>query len=231
MKRYERQRQKAEEKAKTRARMHVDIDPDNYEYIPAEKEIDYYDNDINQIVAIYVRVSTDDVRQTTSFELQKLYYEDFVKKHPNWTLYKIYADEGISGTTTDGRKEFNAMIADAKAGKIDLIITKSVSRFARNTWDFLGVVRQLAKLKPRVGVYFESEAIFSLNEDSQMALSFQATIAEEESHTRSRSMESSIRMRFEHGLPLTPELLGYIHDEKGKLIINEEEAPTVKLIF
>ena len=146
-------------------------------------------------------------------------------------MYKIYADEGISGTTTDGRKEFNAMIADAKAGKIDLIITKSVSRFARNTWDFLGVVRQLAKLKPRVGVYFESEAIFSLNEDSQMALSFQATIAEEESHTRSRSMESSIRMRFEHGLPLTPELLGYIHDEKGKLIINEEEAPTVKLIF
>ena len=231
MKRIERRRQKSEEKAKTRARMHVDIDPDNYEYIPAEKEIDYYDNDINQIVAIYVRVSTDDVRQTTSFELQKLYYEDFVKKHPNWTLYKIYADEGISGTTTDGRKEFNAMIADAKAGKIDLIITKSVSRFARNTWDFLGVVRQLAKLKPRVGVYFESEAIFSLNEDSQMALSFQATIAEEESHTRSRSMESSIRMRFEHGLPLTPELLGYIHDEKGKLIINEEEAPTVKLIF
>ena len=231
MKRTERRRQKNEEKEKTRARMHVDIDPDNYEYIPAEKEIDYYDNDVNQRVAIYVRVSTDDVRQTTSFELQKLYYEDFVKKHPNWTLYKIYPDEGISGTTTEGRKEFNNMIADAKAGKFDLIITKSVSRFARNTWDFLGVVRQLAKLKPRVGVYFESEAIFSLNEDSQMALSFQATIAEEESHTRSRSMESSIRMRFEHGLPLTPELLGYIHDEKGKLIINSEEAPTVKLVF
>ena len=99
--------------------MHVDIDPDNYEYIPAEKEIDYYDNDINQIVAIYVRVSTDDVRQTTSFELQKLYYEDFVKKHPNWTLYKIYADEGISGTTTDGRKEFNAMIAEGLPQKLE----------------------------------------------------------------------------------------------------------------
>jgi len=231
MRRDEKRRQRAEQKAKTRARMHVDVDPDNYEYIPAEKEIDYYDNDINQRVAIYVRVSTDDVRQTTSFELQKKYYEDFVNKHPNWTLYKIYADEGISGTTTEHRKAFNDMIADAKAGKFDLIITKSVSRFARNAYDFIGVVRQLAKLKPRVGVFFESEAIFSLNEDAQMALSFQATIAEEESHTRSRSMESSIRMRFDNGLPLTPELIGYIHDENGHLVINPEEAPTVKLIF
>ena len=229
--RLERRTRKAKEKAETRARMRVDIDPENYEYIPAEKETDYYDNDVNQRVGIYVRVSTDDVKQTTSFELQKMYYEDFVNKHPNWTLYRIYADEGISGTTTEGRKAFNEMIADAKAGKMDLIITKSVSRFARNSYDFIGIVRTLAKLKPRVGVFFESEAIFSLNDDAQMALSFQATIAEEESHTRSRSMDTSIRMRFEHGLPLTPELLGYIQDEKGKLVINPEEEPTVKLIF
>ncbi|MBO5066788.1 MAG: recombinase family protein, partial [Clostridia bacterium] len=134
--RLERRNRKAKEKAETRARMRVDIDPDNYEYIPAEKETDYYDNDVNQRVGIYVRVSTDDVKQTTSFELQKMYYEDFVNKHPNWTLYRIYADEGISGTTTDGRKAFNEMIADAKAGKMDLIITKSVSRFARNSYDF-----------------------------------------------------------------------------------------------
>ena len=83
----------AQKKAKTRQRMQVRIDPDNYEYIPAEKETDYYDNDIHQRVAIYVRVSTDDIRQTTSFELQKKYYEDFVRQHPNWTLVKIYADE------------------------------------------------------------------------------------------------------------------------------------------
>ena len=221
----------AQQKAKTRQRMQVRIDPDNYEYIPAEKETDYYDNDVHQRVAIYVRVSTDDIRQTTSFELQKKYYEDFVRQHPNWTLVKIYADEGKSGTNKEHRKEFMEMIDDAKAGKFEMIITKSVSRFARNLEDFIGVVRTLAHLKHRVGVFFESEAIFSLNDDAQLALTFQATMAEEESHTRSRSMETSLRMRLDNGIPLTPKLLGYTHDAEGNLVINEDEAPTVKLVF
>ncbi len=218
-------------KEKTRRRMRVEVDPDKYEYIPAKKQTDYYDNDINQRVGIYVRVSTDDVRQTTSFELQKIYYEDFVRKHPNWTLVKIYADEGISGTSLAHRDEFNKMIDDCRAGKIDLIITKSVSRFARNIMITIGMVRELAEMKNPVGVFFESEAIFSLNDDSQMALSFQATMAEEESHTRSRSMETSLRMRLDNGIPLTPKLLGYTHDMDGNLVVNPEEAPTVKLAF
>lgn len=100
----EKREQKEQEKKKTRQRMQVKVDPNNYEFIPAQKETDYYDNDVNQRVGIYVRVSTDDVRQTTSFELQKKYYEDFVTKHPNWTLVKIYADEGISGTSLDHRR-------------------------------------------------------------------------------------------------------------------------------
>lgn len=227
--------QKREEKelkkAKTRKRMHVEIDPDNYEYTPAKKPIDYYDNDTPQRVAIYVRVSTDDVRQTTSFELQKQYYEEFVVQHPNWTLVQIYADEGISGTSLKHRDGFNQMIADCRAGKADLIITKSVSRFARNVVDCIGLVRDLAELKSPVGVFFESECIFSLNDESQMALTFVATMAEEESHTRSRSMETSLRMRLDHGIPLTPKLLGYTHDEDGNLVINPDEAPTVKLAF
>ena len=123
------------------------------------------------------------------------------------------------------------MIAACKAGEADMIITKSVSRFARNVLDCIGIVRDLAELKSPVGVFFESEAIFSLNDDSQMALSFQATMAEEESHTRSRSMETSLRMRLDHGIPLTPKLLGYTHDEDGNLVVNPEEAPTVKLAF
>ena len=218
-------------KEQVRRRMRVDVDPEKYIYIPAKKPIDYYDNDVPQRVAIYVRVSTDDIRQTTSYELQKIYYEDFVRSHPNWTLVKIYADEGISGTSLKHRDAFNAMIADCRAGKIDLIITKSVSRFARNVMITIGMARELSQLKNPVGIFFESEAIFSLNDDSQMALTFQATMAEEESHTRSRSMETSLKMRLDNGIPLTPKLLGYTHDAEGHLVINPEEAKTVKLVF
>ena len=227
----ENRRRKEHQKEKVKKRYNATIDPENYLYIPAKKQTDYYDNDVNQRIAIYVRVSTDDVRQTTSYELQKKYYEEFVTRHPNWTLVRIYADEGISGTSLKHRDEFNRMIADCRSGKIDMIITKSVSRFARNVEDFIGTVRSLAELKPRVGVFFESEAIFSLNDDSQMALTFQAAMAEEESHTRSRSMETSLRMRLDHGIPLTPKLFGYTHDEEGTLQINPNEAPTVKLMF
>lgn len=227
----EKRRNRLLQKEKVRRRVQVQIDPDNYEFFPAKKQTDYYDNDVPQRVGIYVRVSTDNVQQTTSYELQKKYYEDFVIRHPNWTLVEIYADEGISGTSLRHRDAFNKMIADAKSGILDMIITKSVSRFSRNVTDCIGIVRDLAELKSPVGVFFESEGIFSLNDESAMALSFQATMAEEESHTRSRSMETSLRMRLDNGLPLTPKLLGYTHDIDGNLIINPEEAPTVKLVF
>jgi len=227
----EKRSQRAQQKDKTRKRIHVTVDPDNYEFIPAEEETDFYDNETFQKVFIYVRVSTDDPKQTTSFELQKKYYEDFVNKHPNWELAHIYADEGKSGTDIEKRPQFREMIDAAKAGKCTLIITKSVSRFSRNVVQCIGFVRELAELKKPVGVFFESECIFSLNEDSQLALSFVSTMAEEESHTRARSMESSLRMRLDNGIPLTPKLLGYMHDEDGNLIINPDEAPTVKLVF
>lgn len=198
---------------------------------PARKQVDFYDDDVHQRVAVYVRVSTDNLGQETSYELQKNYYEEFVLKHPNWSLVKIYADKGISGTSTKHRDELNQMLTDCRAGKIDLIITKSVSRLARNTVDCITMVRNLSELRNPVGVFFESECIFSLNEDTSMPLSFLASIAENESRIRSRSMEVSLAQRLNGGLPLTPKLLGYSHDTEGKLVINPDEAPTVRLIF
>ena len=205
------------------------IDPDKYEYIPAKEQNDHVKADQYQQVAIYARVSTDNPMQTTSFELQQKYYEELVAQHPQWVLVKIYADEGKSGTTMQHRDGFNEMLADANAGKIDLIIVKNISRFARNVVDCLSIIRKLSEKK--IGVLFESEAIYSLNDDSHMALSFQATIAEQESRTRSRSMETSLRMRLDHGLPLTPELLGFVKNEDGKLVVNPETYKIPKLMF
>lgn len=220
-----------ERKERVRQRIRVQMEEGTYETFPETVHTDHYQSDVFQRVAIYARVSTDDVSQTTSFELQKKYYEEFVANNPKWQLVGIYADEGISGTSTKKRDAFNRMMADAKEGKIDLIITKSVSRFARNVENFLTAVRTLSEHSPRIGIYFESENIYSLREESQMMLSFQATMAEEESRNKSRSMETSLRMRLDHGLPLTPKLLGFTHDEDGKLIRDPDTWNIPKLMF
>lgn len=176
-------------------------------------------------------MSTDDPNQTSSYELQKNHYEDMVRRKENWELVDIYADEGISGTSLQHRDSFIRMLHDCQAGKIDLIVTKSVSRFARNIVDCIGYVRQLKASAPPIGVFFETENIFTLDEHSEMSLSFIATLAQEESHTKSEIMNASIEMRFKRGIFLTPPLLGYDKDENGNLVINEEEAKTVRLIF
>ena len=209
-----------ERKERVRKRVRAATDPESYTYTPETEKTDYVKSDEYQRVAIYARVSTDDPAQTSSFELQQKYYMNLVDQHPKWELVKIYSDEGKSGTTTQHREGFLEMLKDAYDGKIDLIIVKNISRLARNVVDFLSTIRKLREKK--VGVLFESEAIYSLNNNSHLALSFQATIAEEESRVRSRSMETSLRMRLDHGLPLTPELLGFVKDENGKLVINRE---------
>lgn len=199
--------------------------------IPATPHEDFYKSETHKRVAVYARVSTDDPNQTSSYELQKNHYEDMVNRRPNWELVDIYADEGISGTSLMHRDSFVRMIEDCRAGKIDLIVTKSVSRFARNIIDCIGYVRQLKASEPPIGVFFETENIFTLDENSELSLSFIATLAQEESHTKSEIMNSSIEMRFKRGIFLTPELLGYDKDEDGNLVVNEEEAKTVRLIF
>ena len=220
----------AEKKEKIRER-YKGTNQDELEVIPAIEEVGLDDEASVKRVAVYVRVSTDDPNQTSSFELQKNHYHDVVSRHPGWNLIEIYADEGISGTSLNHRDEFVRMIQDCEAGKLDLIITKSVSRFARNVLDCIGHVRKLAALPHPVGVLFETENLYTLNRNSEMALSFISTLAQEESHTKSDIMNASIEMRFARGIFLTPVLLGYDQDEDGMLIINEDEAQTVRLCF
>ena len=207
------------------------VSEDVLDVIPATPQEDFYRSEQHKRVAVYARVSTDDPNQTSSYELQKNHYEDMVNRRANWDLVDIYADEGISGTSLQHRDSFIRMIDDCRAGKIDLIVTKSVSRFARNIIDCIGYVRQLKAADPPIGVFFETENIFTLDENSEMSLSFIATLAQEESHTKSEIMNASVEMRFKRGIFLTPVLLGYDHDEDGNLVINEEEAKTVRLIF
>ena len=220
----------ADQKNKIRER-YKGVSLDELDVIPALPQEDIFAVENEQRVAVYARVSTDDPRQTSSYELQKNHYHDVISKSPNWKLVQIYADEGISGTSLQHRDQFKLMIEDCKQGNIDLIVTKSVSRFARNVVDCIGYVRELLALPHPVGVFFETERLNTFDPKSEMVLSFMATLAQEESHTKSEIMNASIEMRFRRGIFLTPILLGYDHDEDGNLVINEEEAKIVKLIF
>ena len=219
-----------DEKEKIRER-YKGVDSDKTFVIPAKPKPSIYDDSVNRRVAVYARVSTDNINQTSSYELQKNHYTDLINRNPNWTLVDIYADEGISGTSLSHRDQFLRMIEDCKAGKIDLIITKSVSRFARNIVDCIAYIRELKALSNPVNIIFESEGINTIDDKNEMAISFLATLAQEESHIKSNIMNSSIEMRFNRGLYLVSPLLGYDLDENKNLVINEDEAKTVKLIF
>ena len=219
-----------ERKEKIRAR-YKGVDRSELEFIPAKQKEKLFEDAGTKRVCAYCRVSTDDANQTSSYELQKNHYEDMIKEHAGWTLVGIYADEGISGTSLQHRDEFNRMIEDCKAGKIDLIVTKSVSRFARNIVDCIAKVRELANTKLQVGVFFETEHIYTLDNTSEMMLAVLSAAAQEESHTKSEIMNISIEQRFSRGIFLTPKLLGYDKDEDGNLVINESEADTVRLCY
>lgn len=231
MKEYEKTIHSQEEKKNRIRERYKGVSRDELEFIPAKPKEKLFEDTGTKRVCAYCRVSTDDVNQTSSYELQKNHYEDMIKEHQGWELVGIYADEGISGTSLQHRDEFVRMIQDCKAGKIDLIVTKSVSRFARNIVDCIAKVRELANMNPQVGVFFETEHIYTLDNTSEMMLAVLSAAAQEESHTKSEIMNISIEQRFSRGIFLTPKLLGYDVGEDGNLEINKEEAETVKLCF
>ena len=208
-------------------------------FIPAKPKINPNERDRHFRTCAYCRVSTDNDEQLSSYELQQAHYKQLAEDHPNWELLRIYADEGISGTSLKNRDEFNAMIEACKRGEYDLIVTKSVSRFARNLVDCISLIRMLKGLVPPVGVYFETDNLYTLDENTEFMLSFLATFAQEESVKKSESMKWSLQQRFKDGKLLTPAPLGYDRqkDVTGRyikyapLIVNEAEANIVRFIY
>lgn len=182
-------------------------------------------------VAAYCRVSTDEDEQLNSFENQVDYYTRYINDNPAYDMAGIYADEGISGTNTKKRKEFQRMIADCEARKIDLVIVKSISRFARNTQDCLMYSRKLKNLG--IGIIFEKENINTLDATGELLFTILSSLAQDESRNISENCKWGIRSKFQNGIPHinTYKFMGYDKNEEGRLVINEKEAKLVRRIF
>ena len=206
----------------------------NITVIPARRRVG---NTVNKEVkpklkvAAYCRVSTDSDEQATSYEAQVEHYTDFIKKNPEWEFAGIFADDGISGTNTKKREEFNRMIDEAMAGKIDMIVTKSISRFARNTLDCLKYIRQLKE--KNISVYFEKENINTMDAKGEVLLTIMASLAQQESQSLSQNVKLGFQYRYQQGQITVNHnrFLGYTKDEKGQLIIDPDEAVVVRRIY
>jgi len=180
-------------------------------------------------VAAYCRVSTDSDAQLESLDAQKSHYEQYISMHPEWELAGIYFDEGVSGTKKEKRPELLRLIADCEAGKIDFVVTKSISRLARNTTDSLELVRRLKSIE--IPVYFEKENINTSNMEGELLLTIMSSMAEGESISISENNKWSVVRRFQNGTyKLTNPPYGYDWDGKN-LVINEEQAKHVRWIF
>lgn len=182
-------------------------------------------------VAAYCRVSTDSEEQATSYEAQIEHYENYIKNNPAWEFAGIFADEGITGTNTKKREQFNRMIEECMSGKIDMVITKSISRFARNTLDCLKYIRKLKE--KNIPVYFEKENINTMDSKGEVLLTIMASLAQQESQSLSQNVKLGIQYRYQQGEIHVNHnrFLGYTKDENKRLVIVPKEAEVVKRIF
>ena len=182
-------------------------------------------------VAAYCRVSTDSDEQATSYEAQIEHYTEFIQKNPEWVLAGIFADDGISGTNTKKRDEFNRMIDECHAGNIDMIITKSISRFARNTLDCLKFIRELKDIN--IPVYFEKESINTMDAKGEVLLTIMASLAQQESQSLSQNVKLGLQYRYQQGHVQVNHnrFLGYTKDADGHLVIDPEQAEIVRRIY
>lgn len=200
--------------------------------MPARKEYAYQDAPKIRVAA-YCRVSTAEEAQVGSFEMQVQHFQSVIDSNPRYELVRIYADEGISGTSINKRKEFQEMIEDAQAGKIDLILTKSISRFGRNIVDILTTLRLLSGLNPPVAVNFESEGINTSDGKNNLVISILSALAELESQQKSIAIKEGIRYRMQEGLYkfTVRNTIGYYRDYTGQIKIEPAEAEIVRYIY
>lgn len=182
-------------------------------------------------VAAYCRVSTDSDEQATSYEAQIEHYTNFIRNNEEWEFAEIFADDGISGTNTKKREEFNRMIEECMAGNIDMIITKSISRFARNTLDCLKYIRQLKE--KNIPVFFEKENINTMDSKGEVLLTIMASLAQQESESLSKNVKLGLQFRYQNGEVQVNHnrFMGYTKDDEGHLIIEPTEAEVVKRIY
>lgn len=201
--------------------------------IPAKRDMEAETEKKKLRVCAYCRVSTDEDTQASSYELQVQNYTRMIQENPEWEFAGIFADEGISGTSVLHREHFLEMIEKCKAGEIDLIITKQVSRFARNVLDSLNYIFMLRKLDPPVGVYFETEKLNTLDKSSDMVITVLSLVAQSESEQKSNSLKWSFKRRRAQGLGIYPSwaLLGYRLDDEKSWEIVEDEADIVRTIY
>ena len=201
--------------------------------IMPEKKLSATEDSPKLRVAAYCRVSTAEEAQAGSFEMQVQHFRSVIESNPNYELVKIYTDEGISGTSVHKRAGFLEMIEDAKTGKIDLILTKSISRFGRNIVDILTTLRMLDSLNPPVAVIFESEGINTGNSGNKLIISILSALAELESQQKSIAIKEGIRYRMQEGLYKfsVKHTLGYYRDYSGRIKIEPAEAEIVRYIY
>ena len=197
--------------------------------IPAKPETAKTQETKRQLrVAAYCRVSTDEEEQLTSYEAQQNYYTDYIMKNRDWTMAGIFADEGITGTSARKRPEFLRMIRLCKKKKIDIVLTKSISRFARNTVVLLETIRELKLLG--IDVYFEKENLHSMSKEGELLLTLLGTYAEEEARSASENQNWRIQKLHRQGKTTSGKILGY-KLVNGRYVIKPEEAKVVKQIF
>ena len=199
--------------------------------IPAKPQMDHRTVMRQLRVAAYCRVSTEEEEQQSSYEAQCTYYTDKIMTNPEWTMAGIFADEGISGTSTKNRDDFNRMIRRCRQRKIDLILTKSISRFARNTVDSLKYIRALKGMG--IGIIFEKENINTLETDTELIITFMSAFAQSESESISANVRWGKKQAMKEGKVNSPisRLYGYGMSDSGELVIVPEQAEIVKQIF